>query len=97
MLIVDSAENVDPVSGSFSIPIPVDIIESMTVYSLPESSQYGGFTGGLTTIETKPPSGHGITSCAISSRRSGEKTIASSGLPTGRRDFCSRALSLRTK
>jgi len=57
MLVVDSAENVDPVSGSFSIPIPVDIIQSMTVYSLPESSQYGGFTGGLTTIETMPPSG----------------------------------------
>src|SRR5438309_8758278 len=57
MLVVDSAENVDPVSGSFSIPSPVDIIQSMTVYSLPESSEYGGFTGGLTTIETKPPSG----------------------------------------
>jgi hypothetical protein len=57
MLVVDSAENVDPVSGSFSIPIPVDVIESMTVYSLPESSEYGGFSGGLTTIETKPPSG----------------------------------------
>jgi hypothetical protein len=57
MLVVDSAENVDPVSGSFSIPIPVDIIESMVVYNLPESSEYGGFTGGLTTIETKPPAG----------------------------------------
>jgi len=57
MLVVDSAENVDPVSGSFSIPIPVDIIESMTVYNLPESSQYGGFSGGLTTIETRAPSG----------------------------------------
>lgn len=57
MLVVDSAENVDPVSGSFSIPIPVDIIESMVVYNLPESSQYGGFSGGLTTIETRPPSG----------------------------------------
>ena len=57
MLVVDSAENVDPVSGSFSIPIPVDIIDSMTSYSLPESSQYGGFSGGLTAIETKVPSG----------------------------------------
>src|SRR5437764_4389266 len=57
MLVVDSAENVDPVSGSFSIPIPVDIIQSMTVYSSPESSAYGGFTGGLTTIETTPQSG----------------------------------------
>jgi len=58
MLVVDSAENVDPVSGSFAIPIPVDIVESMTVYNLPESSQYGGFSGGLTTIETRVPSGN---------------------------------------
>src|SRR5262245_14604793 len=57
MLVVDSAENVDPVSGSFSIPIPVDIVESMTVFNLPESSQYGAFSGGLTTIETRAPSG----------------------------------------
>jgi Carboxypeptidase regulatory-like domain/TonB dependent receptor len=56
MLLVDSAENVDPISGSFSIPIPVDAIQSMTVYSLPESSEYGGFSGGLTAIETKAPS-----------------------------------------
>src|SRR5262249_6402486 len=56
MLVVDSAENVDPVSGSFSIPVPIDVIEGMTVYSLPESSQYGGLSGGLTTIETKAPS-----------------------------------------
>jgi hypothetical protein len=57
MLVVDSAENVDPVSGSFSIPIPVEAIQAMTVYNLPDSSEYGGFSGGLTTIETKPPSG----------------------------------------
>jgi hypothetical protein len=57
MLILDSAENVDPVSGSFSIPIPVDIIQSLVVYNMPETSEYGGFTGGLTTVETKPPSG----------------------------------------
>jgi hypothetical protein len=57
MLVVDGVENVDPVSGSFSIPIPVEAIQAMTVYNLPESSEYGGFSGGLTTIETKPPSG----------------------------------------
>ena len=56
MLVVDSTENVDPISGSFSIPIPVDAIQSMTVYPLPESSQYGGFSGSLTAIETKAPS-----------------------------------------
>ncbi len=55
MLLVDSTENVDPISGSFAIPVPVDVIQSMTVYSLPQSSEYGGFSSGVTTIETKPP------------------------------------------
>ena len=57
MLLVDSAEDVDPVSGTFSIPIPVEAIQSMTVYNSPQSSGYGGFSGGLTVIETKPPAG----------------------------------------
>jgi hypothetical protein len=58
MLIVDSAENVDPVSGSFGIPIPVDVIQSLTVYETPDSSEFGGFSGGLTKIELKPPPGN---------------------------------------
>lgn len=55
MLLVDSAETVDPVSGSFAIPIPVDAIESMKVYSAPESAEFGGFSGGLTRIDLKSP------------------------------------------
>ncbi len=55
MLLVDSAENVDPVSGSFSIPIPVNVIQNMQVYSTPDSSAYGGFSGGLTRIDIRPP------------------------------------------
>ena len=57
MLLVDSVQTVDPVTGSFSIPVPVDVIESMDVYKTPYSSEYGGFSGGLTAIQTKPPSG----------------------------------------
>lgn len=57
MLLVDSAQTVDPVTGSFSIPVPLDSIQSMTVDKAPYSAEYGGFSGGLTTIETKPPSG----------------------------------------
>jgi hypothetical protein len=56
MLLVDSAQTVDPVTGSFSIPIPVDAIQSLNVYNVPYSAEYGGFSGGLTAIETKPPS-----------------------------------------
>jgi hypothetical protein len=55
MLLVDSAENVDPVSGSFAIPVPVNAIQNIQVFSTPESSAYGGFSGGLTRIDLKPP------------------------------------------
>ena len=51
MLLVDSAENVDPVSGSFAIPIPVNAIQNIQVFTTPDSSAYGGFSGGLTRID----------------------------------------------
>lgn len=57
MLLVDSADTVDPVTGSFSIDVPLDAIESMEVYKSAYNAQYGRFSGGLTSIETKPPSG----------------------------------------
>ena len=57
MLLVDSAQTVDPVTGSFSIPIPLDAIQTMNVDKAPYSAEYGGFSGGLTAIETKPPGG----------------------------------------
>jgi hypothetical protein len=55
MLLVNSIQTVDPVTGSFSIPVPIDVIESMDVYKTPYSSEYGGFSGGLTSIQLKPP------------------------------------------
>jgi Carboxypeptidase regulatory-like domain/TonB dependent receptor len=55
MLLVDLAENVDPVSGSFSIPIPVNAIQNIQVFNTPDSAAYGGFSGGLTRIDIKPP------------------------------------------
>ena len=54
MLLVDSAQTVDPVTGSFSIPVPLDAIQTMSVDKAPYSAEYGGFSGGLTAIETKP-------------------------------------------
>lgn len=55
MLLVDSAENVDPVAGSFAIPIPSGVIQSIQVYNTPDSAEFGGFSGGLTRIELKSP------------------------------------------
>jgi len=57
MLLVDSAQTVDPVTGSFSIPIPLDAIQTMNVDKAPYSAEYGGFSGGLTAIETKQAGG----------------------------------------
>lgn len=55
MLVVNSTETVDPVTGGFAISVPIDVIQSMSVHSSPDTSEYGGFSGGLTEIETKPP------------------------------------------
>jgi carboxypeptidase family protein len=54
-LLVNSTETVDPVTGSFAISVPVDVIQSMSVHSSPDTAEFGGFSGGLTQIETKPP------------------------------------------
>jgi hypothetical protein len=56
MLLVDSAETVDPVTGSFAIEIPLDAVESLEVHKTAYLVEYGRFSGGLTSIQTKPPS-----------------------------------------
>src|SRR5713226_9591856 len=55
LLVVDSAKTVDPVTGSFSIPVPIDAIQTVNVDKTPFSAENGGFSGGLTRIETIPP------------------------------------------
>jgi hypothetical protein len=55
LLLVDSADLVDPVTGAFSVEVPIDAIEELQVYKSPFLAQYGRFSGGLTVIHTKPP------------------------------------------
>lgn len=55
LLLVNSTESVDPVSGSFAIPVPVDVIQTMRVHTFPDTAEFGGFSGGLTEIEIRPP------------------------------------------
>jgi hypothetical protein len=55
LLLVNSARTTDPVTGSFGVPIPTDAVESFAVYKTPYDAGLGSFSGGLTTIETKPP------------------------------------------
>lgn len=55
LLLVNSARTTDPVTGSFSAPIPTDAVESFAVYKTPYDASLGSFSGGLTTIDTVPP------------------------------------------
>ena len=55
LLLVNSARTTDPVSGSFSVPVPTDAVQSFAVYKTPYNAGLGSFSGGLTVVETKPP------------------------------------------
>jgi Carboxypeptidase regulatory-like domain len=57
MMLVDGTQMVDPITGSFAIKIPVDAIETLKVYDDPADAQFGSFSGGLTSVRTKPPEG----------------------------------------
>ena len=56
LLLVDSAEMVDPVTGAFSIEVPIDAVQTLSVYKTTALADYGRFSGGLATVETKAPS-----------------------------------------
>ena len=55
MLQVNDFKMTDPVTGSFSIPVPLDAVQSVRVVKTPYSAENGGFSGGLTEVETVPP------------------------------------------
>ncbi len=56
MLLIDNTEMVDPITGSYSIDLPIDAIESVDVSKAPYNAEYGHFSGGFTTVVTKAPS-----------------------------------------
>jgi hypothetical protein len=56
LMLVNGAEAVDPVTGSYSIGVPLDAVQTVDVYKAAYKAEFGGFTGGLTTVDTKPPS-----------------------------------------
>ncbi len=55
MLQVNDSKMTDPVTGSFSIPVPLDAVQSVQVVKTPYSAENGGFSGALTEVETIPP------------------------------------------
>lgn len=57
-LLVNGLNAVDPGTGSFRLNLPVDSVDAVEVYLHPYSAQYGQFTGGLTTVNTRGGGDH---------------------------------------
>jgi hypothetical protein len=52
-LLVNSVNVTDPVSGEFGLSVPIDSVESISVAEVPYLAQYGRFTAGVVTAETR--------------------------------------------
>ncbi|MBV8551005.1 MAG: TonB-dependent receptor [Acidobacteriaceae bacterium] len=52
-LIVNSADVTDPATGQFGTTVPIDSVETLNVYQTPFLAEYGRFTAGLVSVETR--------------------------------------------
>ena len=52
-LIVNSADVTDPATGQFGRTIPIDSVETLNVFQTPFLAEYGRFTAGLVSVETR--------------------------------------------
>jgi hypothetical protein len=52
-LIVNSADVTDPATGQFGRTVPIDSVETLNVYQTPFLAEYGRFTAGLVSVETR--------------------------------------------
>lgn len=52
-LIVNSADVTDPATGQFGLTIPIDSVEVLNVYQTAYLAEYGRFTAGLVSVETR--------------------------------------------
>jgi carboxypeptidase family protein len=52
-LLVNSADVTDPATGDFGLTVPIDSVDTLTVYQTPFLAEYGRFTAGLVSVETR--------------------------------------------
>jgi hypothetical protein len=52
-LIVNSADVTDPATGQFGLTVPIDRVETLNVFQTPFLAEYGRFTAGLVSVETR--------------------------------------------
>src|ERR1039457_1720339 len=52
-MIVNSADVTDPTTGQFGLTVPIDSVENLNFYQTPFLAEYGRFTAGLVSVETR--------------------------------------------
>ncbi len=52
-LIVNSADVTDPATGQFGLTVPIDSVENINVYQTPFLAEFGRFTAGVVSVETR--------------------------------------------
>jgi carboxypeptidase family protein/TonB-dependent receptor-like protein len=52
-MLVNSADVTDPATGQFGMTVPVDVVNTISVFKTPYLSQYGRFTAGVVSVETR--------------------------------------------
>ena len=52
-LLVNSVDVTDPATGAFGLTVPIDSVQTISVFEMPYLAQYGKFTAGVVTAETR--------------------------------------------
>lgn len=52
-LLVNSADVTDPATGQFGVTVPVDSVQTIEVFKTPYLAQFGRFTAGVVSVETR--------------------------------------------
>ena len=52
-LVVNAADVTDPATGQFGVTVPVDSVQSIEVFKTPYLAQFGRFTAGVVSVETR--------------------------------------------
>ncbi len=52
-LLINSVDVTDPATGAFGLTVPIDSVQTISVSEMPYLAQYGRFTAGVVTAETR--------------------------------------------
>jgi hypothetical protein len=52
-MLVNSADVTDPATGQFGMTVPVDVVNTISVFKTPYLAQYGRFTAGVVSVDTR--------------------------------------------